>query len=165
MDLSYFDEPLPVSSPEQKIDEYSQLREIADKIGSYRWQYKDDFALEKGIDTNEHIGIAAQDLLNVKGLDSAVFNDEDGTLKVNTDYLALANLGLIAALARIVLDVLDGEKNEQHKQHYEKELPTELQTGAETGTNTAATTDTAIGTEQTPESVQPTMDSDETRLG
>lgn len=162
MDLSYFDitteEPLALNSPEQKIDEYAQLKEIADKIGSYRWQYKDDFAAEKGIDTNEHIGIAAQDLLNVKGLDSAVFNDEDGTLKVNTDYLALANLGLIAALARIVL----GDNNEQYN---EKELPAELQTGAETGTNTAATTDTAIGTEQTPESVQPSMDADETRLG
>lgn len=165
MDLSYFDitteEPLSLNSPEQKMDEYAQLKEIADKIGSYRWQYKDDFAAEKGIDTNEHIGIAAQDLLNVKGLDSAVFNDEDGTLKVNTDYLALANLGLIAALARIVLSVL-GDNNEQYN---EKELPAEFQAGTKTGTDTTASTDAAIGTEQTPESVQSSVDADEARLG
>lgn len=92
-----------LNSPAQVRDELMQLQDVADKLGSYRWSYKDDFAGEKGVDTDEHFGPVAQQLLEIPGLAGAVMQDEDGTLKVNTDYAALAALGLVAALARIVL--------------------------------------------------------------
>lgn len=106
MDFSYFDanaKAPELNSPEQVRDEIMQLNEVADKLGSYRWSYKDDFAGEKGVDTEEHFGPVAQQLLEIPGLAGAVIQDEDGTLKVNTDYAALAALGLVAALARVVL--------------------------------------------------------------
>lgn len=107
MNFDYFDveesSAPQINSPDQIRDEMSQLREIADKLGSYRWTYKEDFATNKGIDTNEHFGPVAQQLLEIPGLSGAVMQGPDGTLQVNTNYAALAALGLVAALARVVL--------------------------------------------------------------
>ena len=109
-DWSYFDirqedSGAPsISDPRQIRDEMLQLNEIADKLGCYRWDYKEDFADTHGVDKNDHIGPVAQQLLKIPGLAGAVIQAEDGTLAVNTNYAALAALGLVAALARLVLN-------------------------------------------------------------
>lgn len=165
MDFNYFNEETEavpsINSPEQIQDEMSQLREIADKLGSYRWTYKDDFAANKGIDTNEHFGPVAQQLLEIPGLSGAVMQGPDGTLQVNTNYAALAALGLVAALARIVLNNMGENKVDSNT-----EL---LGTVQDTGPDTATT-----GSEEafpgangpdnggTSETIQPSMETEET---
>ena len=100
-----------ISDPRQIRDEMLQLNEIADKLGCYRWDYKEDFADTHGTDTQDHIGPVAQQLLKIPGLAGAVIQAEDGTLAVNTNYAALAALGLVAALARLVLNKGEGINN------------------------------------------------------
>ena len=100
-----------ISDPRQIRDEMLQLNEIADKFGCYRWDSKDDFADTPGPDTQDHIGPVAQQLLKIPGLAGAVIQAEDGTLAVNTNYAALAALGLVAALARLVLNKGEGINN------------------------------------------------------
>lgn len=106
MDLSYFgieDEAPAVNDPNQIRDEMSQLYNVANKIGSYNWSYKEDFS--KAPDNEDHMGIVAQQLLQVPGLEAAVSEDPStGKLIVNTNYVACAALGLVAALARVVLN-------------------------------------------------------------
>lgn len=160
MDFNYFNEETEaapsINSPEQIRDEMSQLREIADKLGSYRWTYKDDFAANKGIDTNEHFGPVAQQLLEIPGLSGAVMQGPDGTLQVNTNYAALAALGLVAALARIVLG--------ENKVDSNTELPGAVQdTAAATATSEEAFPG-ADGSDNggTSETIQPSMETEET---
>lgn len=108
MNFDYFDiisqgDAPAINDPAQVRDEMLQLKDIADKIGSYRWNYKEDFS--KAPDNNEHIGIVAQQLLQVPGLEAAVSQDpETGVLTVDTQYVALAALGLVSALARFILN-------------------------------------------------------------
>ena len=113
MEFNYFDEYTTdeapaINDPVQIRDEMSQLYDIANRIGSYRWNYKEDF--NAAPDNNEHLGIVAQQLLQVPGLEAAVSEDPNtGVLKVDTQYVALAALGLIAALTRYVLNI-NGEQ-------------------------------------------------------
>lgn len=112
MDFSYFQSQSAakpeLNSADQIRNETLMLKDIAEKLGCYNWQYKADFASNKGTDVNEHLGPVAQELLTIPGLAGAVIQAPDGTLAVNTNYAALAALGLVAALARIVL----GETND-----------------------------------------------------
>lgn len=157
MNFDYFNEETAapsINSPEQIRDELSQLREVADKLGSYRWTYKDDFAANKGIDTDEHFGPVAQQLLEIPGLSGAVMQGPDGTLQVNTNYAALAALGLVAALARIVL----GEHNDTSA-----ELPGAVQdTTASTTAQTSEEGTDGPDNGGTSKVVQPSVETEET---
>lgn len=128
MDFSFLDENEKI---EQDESEDSQLRMIADNIGSYFWSYKPEFASEYGTDQDNHIGIIAQELLKVPGLDSAVVMDQNGIYKVKTDYLALASLGLIAALARKVLGNSAENNMESRNGAIEQEVPAGIPAGEE----------------------------------
>lgn len=103
MNFDFFDAQLPVvDSVEQKQFELKQLQEVADKIGHFMWSYKTDFADKTGVDTKDHVGPIAQELLGIPGLESAVIQTEDGTLAIDTNYLSLATFSLLAALARLI---------------------------------------------------------------
>ena len=106
MDFSYFDRIKDTIGSEPQIDtadEEVQLRNIADNIGSYLYEYNKDAQNEYNVDGKEHLGIVAQDLLRVPGLASAVHRDEYGNYVVDSQKVALAALGLVAALARKVI--------------------------------------------------------------
>ena len=102
MDFSFLDtanivdNPNQINSNQQELDELAKLADIADKIGSYTYMYKGTDEL--------HDGVVAQELLQVPGLASAVKTDENGILTVDTRHVALATLGYVAALARVVLN-------------------------------------------------------------
>lgn len=80
--------------------EIQQLVDISRFIGSFQWQYKDP---EFG-DENLHDGPIAQELLKVPGLAGAV-KEVNGTLTIDTKYVALATLGYVASLARLMTGV------------------------------------------------------------
>ena len=111
MDLSYFDSPLPVDSPEQKSSELEMLKELAGSVGQYNYEYKEEAIDDPNLNakSGEFLGIMAQDLLKIPGLATSVSKtfDKDGneTLQVDGNRLALAALGYVAALSRIVLDL------------------------------------------------------------
>lgn len=111
MDLSYFDSPLPVDSPEQKSSELEMLKELAGSVGQYNYEYKEEAIEDENLNAKpgEFLGIMAQDLLKIPGLASSVNKtfDKDGneTLQVDGNRLALAALGYVAALSRVVLDL------------------------------------------------------------
>lgn len=149
MNFDYFDNMLSsnapsIDSPEQIRDEMSQLKDIADKIGSYRWNYKEDF--NAAPDNEEHIGIVAQQLLQVPGLEAAVNQDPNtGVLTVDTQYVALAALGLVSALARYVLNNDKEIANGNDKSELLGEIP---EAG---GTEAGATEDEAMAEQASPE--------------
>ena len=144
-------------------DENTQLDLIKDNIGSYLWQYKPDFVNEYGVDDKEHLGIVAQELLKVPGLDSAVVQDENGVYKVKTDYVALATLGLVAALTRKVAQLEEIINNGTDKQEVPEDIPSGTESGTEeataTGTGTAVPGEPVTATEQ---GLQPSLESTET---
>lgn len=163
MNLDYFDNvdvPAP-DSVEQKQLELKQLQDIADKIGSYYWSYKEDFAMNNGVDTKDHIGPIAQQLLSIPGLESAVIQDKDGTLKIDTQYLSLATFSMLAALARFI-----GIKGENEDGNIREELVTELPDVSTTENIGAegAGTEAGAGAEENvvTETVQPTVETDQT---
>lgn len=134
-------------------DENTQLELIKNNIGSYLWQYKPEFSDEYGVDDNEHIGILAQELLKVPGLDSAVVRDSNGIYKVKTDYVALATLGLVAALTRKVAALEEEIENGADKQKVLEDIPATPEQDTSTGEEVAG-----VYAEPTEESVQPYME-------
>lgn len=78
-------------------DEDQMLAQVAVSLRNYLYEYKDNPG-------EFHMGIIAQDLLKVPGLESLVIQDApDGILRVDTSMAALACLGLIATLAKKVV--------------------------------------------------------------
>lgn len=140
-------------------DETTQLDLIKNNIGSYLWQYKPDFATEYGVDDKEHLGIVAQELLKVPGLDSAVVQDENGVYKVKTDYVALATLGLVAALTRKVAALEEIINNGTDKQALSEDIPA---TGAEETGDEAGTAIPGEPITATEQGLQPSMESTKT---
>lgn len=145
MDLSYFDSPLPVDSPEQKSSELEMLKELAGSVGQYNYEYKEEAIEDENLNAKpgEFLGIMAQDLLKIPGLASSVNKtfDKDGneTLQVDGNRLALAALGYVAALSRVVLDLKGIEYGNTDK--------TVLDTVS--GETTGAGTETSSGKEGT----------------
>lgn len=91
MNFDFLDEITPTP------DEDQMLAAVAVNLRNYLYEYKD----KPG---EFHMGIMAQDLLKVPGLESLVIQDDpDGILKVNTSMAALACLGLCASLAKKVV--------------------------------------------------------------
>ena len=94
MDLGFIDNAIDISKQQQYETEMAQLVDIAKHIGSYEWSYDGDNKL--------HDGPIAQALLLCPGLKDAVHKDENGTLKIDTNFIALATLGYVAAICRKV---------------------------------------------------------------
>lgn len=104
-------EPLPPTNEVQLKQEVEMLKDLASNVGLYDYNYTDEAVKDPTLptDSEEHIGIMAQQLLKVPGLASAVSTttDENGneTYVVDGVKVALASLGYIAALTKIVLDM------------------------------------------------------------
>ncbi len=92
LDLSFIDSAAQLSKEQINDTELQQLTDIARHIGSFQWQYDGDDKL--------HDGPIAQALLQCPGLKDAVHMNEDGTLYIDTNFVALATLGYVAALCR-----------------------------------------------------------------
>lgn len=91
---------------EQEINELNQLIELARNVGSYTYYYNENAPDEA--QPGLHDGIVAQDLLKVDGLRAAVHNNinpETGEeyLSVDANQVALATLGYVAALVRMLI--------------------------------------------------------------
>lgn len=142
-------------------DENTQLDLIKDNIGSYLWQYKPDFVNEYGVDDKEHLGIVAQELLKVPGLDSAVVQDENGVYKVKTDYIALATLGLVAALTRKVAQLEEIISNGTDKQEVPEDIPSGTESGTEEAGDEAGTAIPGEPVTATEQGLQPSLESTE----
>lgn len=142
-DYSYFD---TIGSEPQidTEDEMIQLQNVANNIGSYLYEYTPEAQEQYSTDNQEHLGIIAQDLLKVPGLASAVHKDEYGNYIVDAQKVALAALGLVAALARKVIGETDNGTTSE-------ELSESVQdTGADTITETAGATESGIDTTPAP---------------
>jgi hypothetical protein len=73
------------------------VAQVAEKINNYLYHYKPG----AGEDTSkEYSGPMAQELLKVDGYRSAVVEDENGVLNVDTSRLALVNAGMIADISK-----------------------------------------------------------------
>lgn len=94
MDLTFIDNAIEMSKKDQHDTEIAQLVDIARHIGSFEWKYDGDDKL--------HDGPIAQALLLCPGLKDAVHKNEDGTLYIDTNFIALATLGYVAAICRKV---------------------------------------------------------------
>lgn len=104
MDLSYFD---------NDKEEYIDLVNLAENIGSYNWAYKPEYEdINNRDDKGVQHGIIAQDLLKVPELSNMVEEGPDGILRVKTDLVAMAALSYIAELTRLVMDIKLKEKSE-----------------------------------------------------
>lgn len=104
-------EPLPPTNEVQLKQEVEMLKDLASNVGLYDYNYTNEAVEDPTLptDSEEHIGIMAQQLLKIPGLASAVSTttDENGneTYVVDGVKVALASLGYIAALTKIVLDM------------------------------------------------------------
>lgn len=92
LDLSFIDSAAQLSKQQIEDTEIQQLTDIARHVGSFQWQYDGDNKL--------HDGPIAQALLLCPGLKDAVHKDENGILNIDTNFVALATLGYVAALCR-----------------------------------------------------------------
>lgn len=138
-------EPLPPTNEVQLKQEVEMLKDLASNVGLYDYNYTDEAVEDPTLPTDgeEHIGIMAQQLLKVPGLASAVSTtiDENGneTYVVDGVKVALASLGYIAALTKIVLDMrgIDyANSSSDNVESVQNEGDTGVQTtsGTETGT-------------------------------
>lgn len=145
-DYSYFD--TIGNEPQIDVkDEKVQLQNIADNIGSYLYSYTEDAQNQYGTDSKDHLGIIAQDLLKVPGLASAVIKDEYGNYVVDAQKVALAALGLVAALARATLPKTFYEENIEDGTASEELSETIPDTSATASTKTGDTEAEAPATE------------------
>ena len=100
LDTSYF---LPIDT---QGTETEYLVELARNVGNYLYEYKDQFKDESGANDKLNLGIMAQQVAQVPGLNAAIIqNPNDGSLSVDANRLALSTLGYVATLARLVLDM------------------------------------------------------------
>lgn len=142
IDTNWLDQqPLPVTDSIQQNSELEMLKELANKVGCYSYEYKPEFQQDSGANAEENIGIMAQDLLKIPGLASSVITNEDGSLAVDGNRLALSALGYVAALARHILGVTDNDSN--------RTVSNELQNSeTETGVPTSGAETTGTGSSE-----------------
>ena len=76
------------------------LAEVAEKINNYTYHYKPGVGEDPSV---EYSGPMAQELLEVPGYRSAVFEDNSGLLEVDTRRVAMVNAGMIADLSKRLL--------------------------------------------------------------
>ena len=148
-------EPLPPTNEVQLKQEVEMLKDLASNVGLYDYNYTNEAAEDPTLptDSEEHIGIMAQQLLKVPGLASAVSTttDENGneTYVVDGVKVALASLGYIAALTKIVLDMrgIDyANSSSDNVESVQNEGDTGVQTtsGAETGKTYSGTEENGL---------------------
>ena len=80
------------------------IAEVAEMINNYTYHYKPGTGENPSV---EYSGPMAQELLQVDGYRSCVFEDENGFLKVDTGRLALVNAGMISDLSKRLLMLED----------------------------------------------------------
>ena len=137
-------EPLPPTNEVQLKQEVEMLKDLASNVGLYDYNYTDEAVKDPTLPTDgeEHIGIMAQQLLKVPGLASAVSTttDENGneTYVVDGVKVALASLGYIAALTKIVLDMRGIEYANSSSDNVEP-----VQNEGDTGVQTTSGAETA----------------------
>ena len=135
-------EPLPPTNEVQLKQEVEMLKDLASNVGLYDYNYTDEAVEDPTLptDSEEHIGIMAQQLLKVPGLASAVSTtiDENGneTYVVDGVKVALASLGYIAALTKIVLDMRGIDYANSSSDNVES-VQNEGDTGVQTTSGTA----------------------------
>lgn len=117
IDLNYFDDYLPKPTDKSQIDdEINFLIDLAKNVGNYLYEYKDEYKEEQGANDKLNLGIMAQQLEKVPGLDASVITNEDGSKSVDSGRLALTTLGYVATLAKLILQMrgidYDGSNNE-----------------------------------------------------
>ena len=125
---SYYQEETPPTATEAQTEGYKKLVEVAQNIPLLDWRYN-------GVDvpdTGEKIGIITQSLQHVPGLASMVNTDENGVQSYDAALLAGAALGLVAELARVVLNVkLREDYADDTGSNMDEELPaTDTTTGS-----------------------------------
>ena len=104
MDFSFVDkyqEATPLTAIDAQNEGYQKLVEVAQNVPLLTWNYN-------GVDvpdTGTKIGIITQALKKVDGLASMVSTDENGVENYDAALLAGAALGLVAELARVVLNI------------------------------------------------------------
>ena len=76
------------------------VEEVAENMGNYLYHYKPGSGEDPSV---EYSGPMAQELLQVDGYRSAVFEDESGLLQVDTGRIAMVNAGMIADLSKRIL--------------------------------------------------------------
>lgn len=146
-------EPLPPTNEVQLKQEVEMLKDLASNVGLYDYNYTDEAVEDPTLptDNEEHIGIMAQQLLKVPGLASAVSTttDENGneTYVVDGVKVALASLGYIAALTKIVLDMrgIDyANSSSDNVEPVQNEGNTGVQTTSGTGTTYSETEENGL---------------------
>jgi len=76
------------------------IKQVAESINNYTYHYKPGVGEDPSV---EYSGPMAQELLQVDGYRSCVFEGPDGLLKVDTGRLALVNAGMISDLLKRLL--------------------------------------------------------------
>jgi hypothetical protein len=116
LDTSYFD--LPINTPEQMDSEIQYLIELAKNVGNYLYEYKDEYKGEPGANDKLNLGIMAQQIAKVPGLNAAVVQNPngDGTLAVDANRLALTTIGYVATLAKLILEMRGIEYDRSDKE-------------------------------------------------
>lgn len=106
IDTSYFDEYIPSPTDKGQVDtETKFLIDLASNVGNYMYEYKDENKEEPGANDKLNLGIMAQQLQKVPGLDASVITNEDGSLAVDGARLALTTLGYVSTLAKLILQM------------------------------------------------------------
>lgn len=126
MDFSFVDkyqEATPPTAIDAQNEGYQKLVEVAQNVPLLTWNYN-------GVDvpdTGTKIGIITQALKKVDGLASMVSTDENGVENYDAALLAGAALGLVAELARVVLNIKLREDyaSDDTRTNISQELPAE----------------------------------------
>lgn len=106
IDLNYFDDYLPKPTDKSQIDDETNfLIDLAKNVGNYLYEYKDEYKEEQGANDKLNLGIMAQQLEKVPGLDASVITNTDGSKSVDSGRLALTTLGYVATLAKLILQM------------------------------------------------------------
>jgi len=98
LDALMSDERIKEPIKEPSTDD--MIAEVAEMINNYTYHYKPGVGEDPSV---EYSGVMAQELLQVDGYRSCVFEDADGILKVDTGRLALVNAGVISDLSKRLL--------------------------------------------------------------
>ena len=117
LDTSYLADP---NSQAQVEEEVQFLRDLAQNVGNYLYEYKDQFKGENGANDKLNLGIMAQQIAKVPGLNAAVVPNPngDGTLSVDAGRLALTTIGYVATLAKLVLGGVDYGRSDKQVAGY-----------------------------------------------
>lgn len=93
----------------EEIEGITQLDEFAKAVNNWSYNYEADNP--DGIDPDKRFsGPMAQELQQIPGYDVCIVTDADGTLRVDTDRLALTLAGTLADVAKRLIALEDWSK-------------------------------------------------------